>query len=92
MIDWAELDRFKFFDEKDTINSPSLCINFNNNSKGIIEREAIDIVRRSRAMSAKKKTHGEFFRRIWNLVFRYGSQSGWAALCSPLRDRDNTDK
>ena len=68
MIDWAELDRFKFFDEKDTTNSPSSRINFNNNSKNIIDREAIDIVRRSRAMSAKKRLMESFLEEfgIWS--------------------------
>ena len=68
MIDWAELDRFKFFDEKDTADSPSSRINFNNNSKNIIDREAIDIVRRSRAMSAKKRLMESFLEEfgIWS--------------------------
>ena len=54
MIDWGDIDRFKFSDENTSANNLMARISIKKSSRESIKRESIDIVRRARAMTAKK--------------------------------------
>lgn len=76
MIDWVELDIHKFSEEKVAANSLYSRINLNNNSREKIDREAVDIVRRARAMTAKKGLMETFLEE-----FGLSNNEGLALMC-----------
>ena len=76
MIDWTELDRFKFSDENATANTLISRINIKKSYKESIEREAVDIVRRARAMTAKKGLMETFLEE-----FGLSNNEGLALMC-----------
>ena len=76
MIDWPELDNHKFADEKNAANSLLTRIRLNNESKASVDREAVDIVRRARAMTAKKGLMETFLEE-----FGLSNNEGLALMC-----------
>lgn len=76
MIDWAELDNHKFSDENIATNSLLSSIRLKSSSKENINREAIEIVRRARAMTAKKGLMETFLEE-----FGLSNKEGLALMC-----------
>ena len=76
MIDWAELDRFKFADENAAANALMARINIKKSSRESIERESVNIVQRARAMTAKKGLMETFLEE-----FGLSNNEGLALMC-----------
>ena len=76
MIDWTELDRFKFADENIAANALMARVNIKKSSRESIERESVNIVRRARAMTAKKGLMETFLEE-----FGLSNNEGLALMC-----------
>lgn len=76
MIDWAKLDIYKFSEENKAANSLLARINLDNMSQSKIADEAVDIVRRARAMTAKKGLMETFLEE-----FGLSNNEGLALMC-----------
>ena len=76
MIDWAELDNHKFSDENIAASSLLPRIHLKSPQKENIDCEAVDIVRRARAMTAKKGLMETFLEE-----FGLSNNEGLALMC-----------
>ena len=76
MIDWAELDKFKFSDENRVTNSLLARIHLDSASRVKVDDEAVDIVRRARKMTAKKGLMETFLEE-----FGLSNNEGLALMC-----------
>ena len=76
MIDWAELDSYKFSDENDEANSLIARILMNRAPREKVDRAAVDIVRRARSMTAKKGLMETFLEE-----FGLSNNEGLALMC-----------
>lgn len=70
MIDWAELDNHKFSDENIAASSLLPRIHLKSPQKENIDCEAVDIVRRARAMTAKKGSWRPFWKNLGFLTMK----------------------
>jgi len=61
MIDWAELDKFKFSDENIAANALLSRIQLNSLQREKISKNAVDIVKH------QKRPYGDLFGRVWTL-------------------------
>lgn len=76
MIDWAELDNHKFSDENFAANSLMSRILLDSASRVRVNREAVNIVQRARAMTAKKGLMETFLEE-----FGLSNNEGLALMC-----------
>lgn len=76
MIDWAELDNHKFSDEKTAASNLLSRINLNHNSREKVSREAVNIVLKARAITAKKGLMETFLEE-----FGLSNNEGLALMC-----------
>ena len=87
MIDWTDLDKYKFSDEAIAANSLISRISMSDASKKNVDREAVEIVRRARAMASRKGLMETFLEE-----FGLSNNEGLALMClaeSLLRVPDN---
>jgi len=76
MIDWAELDKFKFSDENIAANTLLSRIQLNSLQREKISKNAVDIVKQARRMTAKKGLMETFLEE-----FGLSNNEGLALMC-----------
>jgi len=76
MIDWAELDKFKFSDENIAANALLSRIQLNSLQREKISKNAVDIVKQARRMTAKKGLMETFLEE-----FGLSNNEGLALMC-----------